>query len=127
VSTALVVWLALTVWWAGVALTARHNYRFMRPWKEPLACKDRERHRVAGDHVKRCYRRWSDVDTESEAVAMALTLALPWPFLWPLAALVKFVKGGSRPLPEETAVQLERLEKENDKLKRQQEARREIR
>jgi len=124
VSAELTAWLVVLGYLAMILLTARGTYRKIRPWTEPLSCKEVEYHRVNGTHMPRCYRRVEDVDTETEAIALSSLSGLMWPFIVPAVLAARFIKGGARPLPEELRAQLERLEAENDKLKSQQEAHR---
>jgi hypothetical protein len=98
---------------AGWAITGRMWFQYFRPYTEPITCahKDSSWH----THHSSCYKRRPDALTNSaeEAAVYGMLLGL----IWPVLALLFWVPGWAimsraRPLPEETAAKIERLERE---------------
>lgn len=118
--TALVTLAAVLAYAAGIMLAARWRYRAIRPYTEPLSCASPSLHSNGG-HWKTCYRRYDIIDSTAEAVISALQTGLIWPFIAPALGVRRLVTSGARTLPEELRAQIERLEAENEQLRRQQE------
>lgn len=110
--------LACVLLYAAMVLrAARWRYAAIRPYTEPLSC---DAPLVCqGRHLASCYRRWGHVDTTGEALCFALLTGLMWPLILPASLLRSAVTAGTRPLPEETAAAISRLEAENERLRRQ--------
>lgn len=121
--TALVAWLCVAAYTALTLLAARWRYAAIRPYTEPVSCRDWagcDR----GRHDQRCYRRFGMVDSSGEAVFFALLTGLAWPLILPGVLARRLVISGARELPEETEAKIKRLEAENERLRREQEGRR---
>lgn len=97
------------VWSAGLLMTARLFYQKARPSKVPL-CNSNHKHLKRGSgNAGSCYRRYSDIDTETEAVVSALFAGSCWPLVVLFLGAKAAITGGAPEFPEEKAARLENL------------------
>lgn len=107
------------VWVTGLLVTARLYYQKARPSKK-LLCGIEEGQQVNGySHEHRhlqpfsepgCYRRYSDVDTDGEAVFQAVFLGAFWPVVGLYLGARAAIMAGAPEFPEEKAARMKSLD-----------------